>query len=300
MAPNPNKMAEACKAVDFLGISEAIVKKKLRALLKLYDNNWELIAAEGYRVLADHLLEDNEQEDKPKKRKAALPLQIELPSELEAPLRTLRPRKKKRASDSLRQSKETEAKISLRKGKSALPSTSDTSQSSEEIPLIKRRSIHHKEQLSACNNSPAYEEEVAKPDMHAVCSVAPKIDPCLDIIPLEVIPDSDCCYYMDNVTKEAFTYEVEDQAGLEATNPGTFHLREELAALEAKIATKDDELRREKTAYKRADAILRQAVEAVTSIGGMNPPPQDRAQERVAAIEEQFNGIRAVVIPVAP
>ncbi|KAJ4827970.1 hypothetical protein Tsubulata_009502 [Turnera subulata] len=340
MAPNPKKMAEACKAVNFLEIPVDIVKKKLRELLKLYDNNWDLIASEGYRVLADHLLEDNEQDEKPKKHKApfrdepqapkstkhktpfhhepqalestkslhskpprcqkgndsdsarhsksraktslkgklvddtilpsasemeltssqplcltytrskrkastpwpysspvqlpeislggegrdaaAFPSHIQILSELEefeTPLKKLRQRNKKRGSDSL-PPKETEAKISLRKGKSVLPSNSDTSLSSEEIPLIRKRSKYHEKQLSARNNESAY-EEVAKPDLQAVCYMVPKIEPCMDIIPSEVILDSDTYLYMDNVPEKAITYQLEDQADLEAPTPGS-------------------------------------------------------------------------------
>lgn len=61
MAPNP-KVMNAFKAMKVIGISDAKVKPVLKKLLKLYEKNWELIEAENYRVLADAIFDEEDQE----------------------------------------------------------------------------------------------------------------------------------------------------------------------------------------------------------------------------------------------
>lgn len=55
MAPNP-KIKKACKAMDFF--PEAKVKSVLKTLLKTYDNKWDFIEDDDYKVLLDALLDD--------------------------------------------------------------------------------------------------------------------------------------------------------------------------------------------------------------------------------------------------
>lgn len=59
MAPNP-KVAKACKAMKDMGISQETGKAVLKRLLKLYDNKWNLIEDENYRVLLDSVFEYEE------------------------------------------------------------------------------------------------------------------------------------------------------------------------------------------------------------------------------------------------
>ncbi|KAI4301040.1 hypothetical protein L6164_034359 [Bauhinia variegata] len=60
MAPNP-RVTSAYRAMKVLGIEEVKVKPVLKKLLKLYDKNWELIEAENYRVLADSIFQEEEE-----------------------------------------------------------------------------------------------------------------------------------------------------------------------------------------------------------------------------------------------
>ncbi|XP_027363541.1 probable inactive histone-lysine N-methyltransferase SUVR2 isoform X2 [Abrus precatorius] len=62
MAPN-KRVAGAYRAMASLGIAETKVKSVLKKLLKLYDKNWDLIEEENYRVLADAIFEDEENEE---------------------------------------------------------------------------------------------------------------------------------------------------------------------------------------------------------------------------------------------
>lgn len=59
MAPNP-KVAKACKRMKDMGISQETGKAVLKRLLKLYDNKWNLIEDENYRVLLDSVFEYEE------------------------------------------------------------------------------------------------------------------------------------------------------------------------------------------------------------------------------------------------
>ncbi|KAJ7977181.1 Histone-lysine N-methyltransferase [Quillaja saponaria] len=61
MAPN-RKVQAAYRAMTDLGISNIKVKPVLKKLLQLYDKNWELIEEENYRVLADAIFEEEENE----------------------------------------------------------------------------------------------------------------------------------------------------------------------------------------------------------------------------------------------
>lgn len=59
MAPNPH-IKKAFMAMKALGIKDAQVKPVLKNLLTLYDKNWELIAEDNYRVLADAIFDSQE------------------------------------------------------------------------------------------------------------------------------------------------------------------------------------------------------------------------------------------------
>ncbi|CAN8267660.1 unnamed protein product [Cochlearia groenlandica] len=59
MAPNPH-IKKAFAAMNVLGIDNAQVKPVLKNLLTLYDKNWELIAEDNYRALADAIFDGQE------------------------------------------------------------------------------------------------------------------------------------------------------------------------------------------------------------------------------------------------
>ncbi|XP_050373382.1 uncharacterized protein LOC126791032 [Argentina anserina] len=56
MKPRDRKTLNACGAMKTFGITPARTKTALKRLLKLYDNNWELIEDENYKVLFDVLM----------------------------------------------------------------------------------------------------------------------------------------------------------------------------------------------------------------------------------------------------
>ncbi|KAK4425425.1 Histone-lysine N-methyltransferase SUVR4 [Sesamum alatum] len=60
MAPKA-KIAKACKAMKNLGYSEKTVRPVVKELLELYENNWMLIEEDNYRVLAEAILDREEQ-----------------------------------------------------------------------------------------------------------------------------------------------------------------------------------------------------------------------------------------------
>ncbi|GAB2265892.1 hypothetical protein Dimus_000923 [Dionaea muscipula] len=62
MAPNP-RLSKACKVMGLLGIPSDVVKTVLKKLVKVYDNNWDFIEEEDYRVLTDAIF-DGKQEQK--------------------------------------------------------------------------------------------------------------------------------------------------------------------------------------------------------------------------------------------
>ncbi|KAG0454221.1 hypothetical protein HPP92_025525 [Vanilla planifolia] len=65
MAPSAQvqRAQAAVKAMKLIGFDEGVAKKVLKKLLKVYDNNWEYIEAENYRLLADTILDDQESID---------------------------------------------------------------------------------------------------------------------------------------------------------------------------------------------------------------------------------------------
>lgn len=69
MAPIPERAVAAVKAMKAIGFSGHAVKPVLKNLLKVYENNWEYIEAENYRVLADAILDAQESKDAPPKNK---------------------------------------------------------------------------------------------------------------------------------------------------------------------------------------------------------------------------------------
>ncbi|XP_072957775.1 probable inactive histone-lysine N-methyltransferase SUVR2 isoform X2 [Typha angustifolia] len=76
MAPPKEKIAAAMRAMKAIGIPTRTVKPVLKNLLTVYENNWEYIEAENFRVLADAVLDlqeskmpDGLQNDEPMKKK---------------------------------------------------------------------------------------------------------------------------------------------------------------------------------------------------------------------------------------
>ncbi|KAL4190536.1 hypothetical protein AMTRI_Chr07g76200 [Amborella trichopoda] len=66
----PVKFHMALEAMGNIGIPPKAVTPVLKNLLKLYDDNWELIEEENYRVLADAIFEAQETKKQERKRKA--------------------------------------------------------------------------------------------------------------------------------------------------------------------------------------------------------------------------------------
>ncbi|WOK98051.1 putative inactive histone-lysine N-methyltransferase SUVR2 isoform X1 [Canna indica] len=69
MAPIPAKALAALNAMKAIGIPMQTAKPVLKNLLKVYDNNWEYIEAENYRVLADAILDMQESQAMEKQKK---------------------------------------------------------------------------------------------------------------------------------------------------------------------------------------------------------------------------------------
>ncbi|KAI3949258.1 hypothetical protein MKW92_053555 [Papaver armeniacum] len=92
MTMNP-RVAMAFTAMKEIGLSEKKVKPVLKNLLRVYEKNWELIEDENYRVLADAVLdyqeEHKEDVEKPKRKKKEV---VEPHEDSEPPrLKRLRP-----------------------------------------------------------------------------------------------------------------------------------------------------------------------------------------------------------------
>lgn len=60
MKPKHRKIVDACRVMKSFGVTTAKTKTALKGLLKLYENNWELIEDENYRVLFDVLMPEEE------------------------------------------------------------------------------------------------------------------------------------------------------------------------------------------------------------------------------------------------
>lgn len=58
--PPPPKAVAALEAMKAIGFHSKEVGPVLKKLLKVYDNTWELIEADGYQVLLDNILEERE------------------------------------------------------------------------------------------------------------------------------------------------------------------------------------------------------------------------------------------------
>lgn len=58
------KAIAALNAMKAIGIPMQMAKPVLKNLLKVYENNWEYIEAENYRVLADAILDIQESQEK--------------------------------------------------------------------------------------------------------------------------------------------------------------------------------------------------------------------------------------------
>ncbi|PKA59421.1 Histone-lysine N-methyltransferase SUVR2 [Apostasia shenzhenica] len=65
MAPSAQvqRAQAAVKAMKLIGFDPGLAKVVLKKLLKVYENNWEYIEAENYRLLADSILDDQESKD---------------------------------------------------------------------------------------------------------------------------------------------------------------------------------------------------------------------------------------------
>lgn len=61
MAPNPN-IKKACSAMKVFEIPEAKVKSVLKKLLRTYDNKWDFIEDEDYKVLLDAIFDEADAE----------------------------------------------------------------------------------------------------------------------------------------------------------------------------------------------------------------------------------------------
>jgi len=57
MAPNL-RIKKACDAMKLLGISETKTRAFLRKLLKTYENNWDFIEEDAYKVLLDAIFDE--------------------------------------------------------------------------------------------------------------------------------------------------------------------------------------------------------------------------------------------------
>nr|GEY47612.1 probable inactive histone-lysine N-methyltransferase SUVR1 [Tanacetum cinerariifolium] len=100
MAPNP-RVVKVFRAMKDLGIPEKTTKPVLKNLLKIYENNWELIEADNYKALSDAIFdsEDTQVEKKKKleedkylsqQRMNAIEEETHIQEEPESPLKRLR------------------------------------------------------------------------------------------------------------------------------------------------------------------------------------------------------------------
>ncbi|KAG1354014.1 Histone-lysine N-methyltransferase SUVR4 [Cocos nucifera] len=76
MAPKP-QITKALNAMMDIGIPVHTTKPVLKKLLQVYENNWEYIEAENYRVLADAILDLQESKDNDPINKESDPLEMQ-------------------------------------------------------------------------------------------------------------------------------------------------------------------------------------------------------------------------------
>lgn len=58
--PPPPRAKEALVAMKNIGFSSKVAGPILKKLLEVYENNWEYIEQDGYQVLIDGILEEQE------------------------------------------------------------------------------------------------------------------------------------------------------------------------------------------------------------------------------------------------
>ena len=59
----PNRIADACRAMESHGFSKTKTKAALKKLLKLYDNSWEFIIEDDYKVLFEAIKVKEQEEE---------------------------------------------------------------------------------------------------------------------------------------------------------------------------------------------------------------------------------------------
>jgi hypothetical protein len=65
MSSNNERGVKACNAMKTLGFNRAKARKVVKRLFKLFDDNWEPIEEDNYRILIDAMLEDGNNEPMP-------------------------------------------------------------------------------------------------------------------------------------------------------------------------------------------------------------------------------------------
>ncbi|GLT76617.1 hypothetical protein SLA2020_482690 [Shorea laevis] len=163
--PPSQKVAKACKAMKTFGIPNWKVKAALKELLPLYDNQWELIEDDNYKVLFDRMVgepkrmepEKNEassscraKKGRSKKTEASLPLE---PQDSEPLSKRLRPRcKKENSSVSISEPRRISktARRSRRQNRiEPMPGSKTSSETEDCEPLVKKpRRRRQQEQVS--------------------------------------------------------------------------------------------------------------------------------------------------------
>ncbi|GKB72394.1 probable inactive histone-lysine N-methyltransferase SUVR2 [Tanacetum coccineum] len=99
MAPNP-RVVKVFRAMKDLGIPEKKTKPVLKNLLKIYENNWELIEEDNYRALSDAIFDSEDTQasevknnvDNVEQRMNAIAEETHNQGEPESPLKRLRSR----------------------------------------------------------------------------------------------------------------------------------------------------------------------------------------------------------------
>ncbi|KAJ7972594.1 Histone-lysine N-methyltransferase [Quillaja saponaria] len=214
MAPNQRVLA-AYRAMMDLGLSNIKVKPVLKRLIQLYDKNWELIEAENYRVLADAIFEEEENEVvEPSSRRNKIdkgdleeePLTHDEPVR---PLKRLRLRGQEvQASQSLAACNPSFGESSLKRPKieedalpetcplqkpqyTALSSPSDVGHARTELhPVLVRHGIVDKgKQPMSPQVSPRGARFISERASQAVRFKEPRVEPGIMLLPENKVPD---------------------------------------------------------------------------------------------------------------